>query len=93
MWYSVLLPSLVGDLMPKIGEYWYLNIPLKNVDLDRIELHSIIAECVSVTENGPVFYGNAPTHYRSVYYGPGFYYCERVNKWEPNWFWRLLGYK
>jgi hypothetical protein len=77
--------------MPKVGEYWNLSIPLRGTD--GIEMHSIVAKCVSIRDGYPVFYGNAPTHYRKVYYGPGFYNCKWISKWEPNWFWKLLGYK
>lgn len=83
--------------MPKVGEYWHLSIPLRVIDLDSSkEFHenrAIVAKCVSVTDRGPVFYGNALFSLRNVYYGSGFYECKIVGKWEPNWFWKLLGYK
>jgi len=82
--------------MPKVGEYWHLNVPIKIIDFSGNscrEYYPTIAKCISVTEKGPVFYGNALIEWRNVYYGGGFYDCQVIAKWEPNWFWKLLGYK
>ncbi len=82
--------------MPKVGEYWNLVTSVK-VDFGGNDFYyednTLVAKCVSVTERGPIFHGRSMVDYRKVYYGAGFYNCKWINKWEPNWFWKLLGYK
>lgn len=83
---------------PKIGEYWYISSGLK-ISWDgeppfEKQTCVVIAQCVRLTNNGPIFYGPRLTGFGyTIYGGESGWSYELIYKWEPNWFWKMLGYK
>lgn len=83
---------------PKIGEYWYISGKL-TISWDGKppfirEVHIILAQCVRIRDGKPVFYGAKLTGFGyTIYGGSSGWDYELIYKWEPNWFWKLLGYK
>lgn len=66
-------------LSPKVGEHWYVSMK----DL-WIEVHL----CKVLAIKGDVYtVGRDDDKYKIVSL------CDFLGKWEPNWFWKLLGYK
>lgn len=80
-------------MIPKAGEYWNLLATLQ-VSWDgrppyMYEQRIIVAKCIG---NG-VFIGPALNRFGKTVYGRNGYSYTLLSKWEPNWFWKLLGYK
>lgn len=82
---------------PKIGEYWYISSGIEISWDGKSPIHEtcvIVAKCVRLTNNGPIFYGRRLNYLGyTIYGGESGWSYELIYKWEPNWFWKLLGYK
>lgn len=83
------------SMYPKAGEYWYISSTLR-ISWDGSppfirNRYIILAKCV---DDRPIFIGPKLSGFGSTVYGGslGWNY-ELLYKWEPNWFWKLLGYK
>jgi hypothetical protein len=65
---------------PRVGEYWYINTP---------GVRTIFGKIVSVSDTTIVAY--IPEFKKVVSYST--LITDKDVKWEPNWFFRILGYK
>jgi len=69
---------------PEVGEYWYIGIRVISTHTFTFETHEyddiVLAKCVSSN----IF------KYRDYYITTN---TVIYSKWEPNWFWKFLGYK
>lgn len=69
--------------MPKVGEYWYIATKIPSdtpyVSLNVIEICKIIAV-------DPIIARGSVSCFLTED-------IKCLSKWEPNWFWKLLGYK
>jgi hypothetical protein len=85
-------------LEPKVGEYWYISSVLRiswdgNPPFIR-ETHILLARCIKITNNRPIFHAPKLSGFGyTVYGGESGWNYELLYRWEPNWFWKLLGYK
>lgn len=64
--------------IPKAGEYWYIYA--KN--------RTVFAKIMAVNDTTIVAY--IPKFDGTISYKVSI--CDEDVKWEPNWFWKLLGY-
>jgi hypothetical protein len=65
--------------VPKVGEYWYANSGTITA----------FVKIVAVSDSTIIAY--LPKYGESISYS--ITTCTKDVKWEPNWFWRMLGYK
>lgn len=70
--------------MPKVGEYYYVSIVMGDKSSVTLEKIVSIDGTVVVLESGCFIYGMKSVDYTELQY---------FKKWEPNWFWKMLGYK
>lgn len=79
---------------PKVGEYWYIST-VARISWDGSptfthETYIILAKYISNNMFvGPKLQGFGNTSYG----GRNGYSYELLHRWEPNWFWKLLGYR
>lgn len=86
--------------MPKVGEYYYVSINRKEWNSPSScsnKAFVILAKVVSTDGNNVIImynkYSPATDSVFNCMMIVDYTKLEYFKKWEPNWFWKILGYK